>query len=128
MRSFAILGLLVLALVPLGAAGTPIGSGHIALGAPTTSAITTSEANAPVILDSFFVAAPAAGTVVSTQTVDKSGLPYDLDLYFWDADGNYLSDCATDAVDESCAVPAGAALVEVAAYVGVDLDVTVLAG
>lgn len=119
------LALLLLAATPAQASDV-IAEGHIIGGAPTTSALTVAEAAAVENVDSFFFAAPAAGTSITTSTTDNSGLGYDLDFYFWDANGGYIGSCATSAADEVCEVPAGAATGEVAAYLGVDLDVVVL--
>ncbi|HWH44342.1 MAG TPA: hypothetical protein VNT32_06395 [Thermoleophilaceae bacterium] len=116
---------LALALPGTALAGT-VGSGHIAVGSPHTSLISVGEVGIDGV-DSFFLSAPAAGTTITTQTVDHSELGYDLDFYFFAADGSYVdSDCQTAQIDETCVVPAGAADVEVAAYFGADLDVTVV--
>lgn len=101
---------------------TEIASGDILAGSPTTQAIGVEP------VTTFFFDAPAAGTLISTVTTDRSGLGYDIDFYFYDADGGYLSGCTSVGAEESCAVPAGAAQVEVSAWYGVDLHVSVLAG
>jgi hypothetical protein len=122
MRSLAlVLATLAMLALPAAAADTELGSGHILVGSPTTAVIGIPD------VTSLFFATPAAGTIITTSTVDNSGAGYDLDFYFWDAAGGYLSACATEAVDEICEVPAGAAEVEVSAFVGLDLDVTLLA-
>jgi hypothetical protein len=119
------LGLFLLAASPA-SAGT-IASGHITIGAPTTSLLTTSEAGLNQNIDSFFFNAPAAGIVITTDTVDGGELGYDLDFYFFAASGDYVdSDCQTEAADEVCTVPAGAADAEVAAFFGRELDVDVV--
>ena len=73
------------------------------------------------------MAAPASGTLITASAVDNSGLGYDLDLYFFTSAGAFVGQCSTAASDESCRVPAGAQVIEVAAFSGVDLDVTVTA-
>ena len=63
-----------------------------------------------------------------TVTVDNSQTGYDIDLYFFDADGGQLSACETPGEDETdCLVPTGATVVRVNSYLGFDLDVTVWA-
>jgi hypothetical protein len=112
---------------PAAATNHTIASGHITAGAPHTQVLTAAEAGVGDGVDSFFFAAPLAGTLLTTSTVDNGGFGYDLDFYFFDAAGNYVdSDCQTEAPDEFCVVPAGAADGEVAAWLGADLDVNVI--
>lgn len=102
------------------AAATSVGSGHIVAGSPTTMA-TALEG-----VTSFYLAAPLPGTLVSSETIDHGGLGYDIDFYFWSAAGDYLGGCFTAGSEElDCVVPTGAAQIEVSAYFGVELDVTV---
>lgn len=108
------------------AIGDTVAEGHIQAGGPHTALLSVGEATGEEGVDSFFFAAPAEGTVVTTETVNNTDIPYDLDIYWFAEDGSYLSSCATEAADETCAVPAGAAEGEVAAWLGADLDVTVL--
>lgn len=115
LASFAMLAL------PTAVAETELGSGHIVAGSPTTIAFGLAD------VTSLFFAAPEAGTNLTTRTVDNAGIGYDLDLYFYDAAGNYLGGCSTSAADEVCTVPAAAAEVEVAAFYGADLHVTLVA-
>ena len=109
-----------LLLVPAAQAGTEIASGDILVGSPTTEAIGLDG------VTSFFFAAPAAGTVLSTVTTDHSGLGYDIDLYFYGPGDVYISGCVTIGTEETgCVVPAGAVTVEVSAWIGADLHVSV---
>lgn len=114
--------------VPLAGAdtGDTVATGHIEAGGPHTSATTVADATGTEGVDAFFFDPPTAGTTVVTATVDNAGLGYDLDLYFFDGDGEYVGGCATIGGDETCTVPEGAVTGEVAAFAGVDLDVTVL--
>lgn len=70
-----------------------------------------------------------AGTVVQAITTDNSGLGYDVDILFFDADGNSMdASCATEAPDEEpCTVPAGATDMYAHAYMGADLHIVVVA-
>lgn len=119
------LALLTLAAAPAHAAD-PIATGHITVGVPTSTLLSVAEATTVENVDSFFFTAPAAGTLLTTTTIDNSGLGYDLDFYFFDASGAYVDGCSTEAADEVCVVPPGAVTGEVGAYSGVDLDVTVI--
>lgn len=101
---------------------TEIASGDILAGSPATVAVGLEP------VSTFYFDAPAAGTVITTVTTDRSGIGYDIDFYFYDAGGDYISACDSVGAEESCAVPAGAAVVEVSAWYGVDLHVSVLAG
>lgn len=58
-------------------------------------------------------------SAISTSTTSVGGL-HDIDVYWYDANGNFLSgDCATTSTDESCSGPGGAAYAEVVAFTGV---------
>lgn len=103
-----------------------VASGHIEVGGPHTTAVTIAEATGEEGIDAFFFDAPAAGTDIMTQTTDNSGLGYDLDIYWFDGDDNFVEACATGTADETCTVPDGAVTGEVAAFLGADLDVTVV--
>lgn len=126
MRTLLVAAALVVAITPFAHADTVIASGHILVGAPTTALVAASEAGIDGV-DSFsFPVTP--GQVITTSTTDHSELGYDLDFYFFAADGTYVaSECQTVAIDEVCTVPAGAAIGEVAAFFGANLDVDVLA-
>lgn len=127
MRTFFTLALGLLLLAPLAIAqDEPIASGTIKVGSPTISAITVAEAADVEGVDSFFFPAPAAGTVITSVTVDNGGLGYDIDFFFFDAEGNYVaSECQNAGTDEICAVPEGAVTAEAAAWIGADLEVYV---
>lgn len=110
-------------LIPAAAAGTEVASGDILVGAATTQIVGIDG------VTSFFFAAPAAGTVLSTVTTDHSGLGYDIDLYFYGAGDVYLSGCSAFGTEETgCVVPPGATSVEVSAWSGADLHVSVQSG
>lgn len=103
-----------------------VATGHIEAGGPHTALVTVAEATGEEGIDAFYFDAPAAGTSITTQTTDNSGLGYDLDIYWFAEDGSFVESCATEAADETCTVPPGAATGEVAAFLGADLDVTVI--
>lgn len=120
--SLLVFGSLLLALPGLAAApGDVIGEGHITAGTPVTSLITDDITG----LQNFFVDLNGEAAI-ETSTVDNGGLGYDIDVYFYNAAGDYLSGCVGGSGDPVCAVPANAASAEIAALYGVDLDVTVL--
>lgn len=102
------------------ASAATLGAGHITVGSPTTSLLALDNG-----IDGFVLDGAVPGSTISTSTVDNGGLGHDLDLYFYDSSGRYVASCATDAADESCTVPDGASSVEVDAFFGRDLDVTV---
>jgi hypothetical protein len=126
-RRAALLELGIVLALPAGAMAQDVvvASGHITAGSPHTLLATAGEAGVDGI-DSFLFAAPAAGTRLTTRTVDGTDLGYDLDFWFFGADGSVVGDCSTEAADEVCDVPGGAVDAEVSAFQGVDLDVTVL--
>lgn len=69
----------------------------------------------------------AAGSQVYAVTTDRSGVGYDVDIVFFDAEGLGLdSSCATAAPDEPpCTVPPEAASMAAHAWSGVDLHIVV---
>jgi hypothetical protein len=116
----------LLAASPLANASTVVGSGHVAAGdliGATTLFFGVSG------IDGFEldVSSVLAGIVLTTATTDNSGLGFDLDLQFWDANFNDLGGCYDAGSEQSCTVPAGAVWLDVLASQGADLDVDVIA-
>lgn len=117
--------------------GDVVGEGHIAQGSPTAwyrsvAVVTCHMTEAPCVegVDSFLVDAPAAGTVIGTNTTDDVGQGFNLNLFFHSANGNYLGGCGEGPLDQTeaeqtCEVPEGAATAVVDAVWGTDLDVVV---
>jgi len=86
----------------------------ILVGSPTTAVVSDGAGITSYYTD-------VAGSHVTTTTSDDTGMA-DVDLYFYDAAGNYLDGCANDG-EEDCDVPVGAAEVEVAAFLGANIEV-----
>lgn len=117
--------------------GDVVGDGRVAQGSPTAwyrsvAVVTCHMTGAPCVegVDSFLVDAPAAGTVIGTNTTDGGGRGFNLNLFFHDDRGEYLGGCGEDAFDreegdQTCEVPEGAATAVVDAVWGTDLDVVV---
>ncbi|MEO7818481.1 MAG: hypothetical protein ABIS18_04950 [Actinomycetota bacterium] len=108
------------------AAGTQVVEGDVLVGNPGSAIGTGINENLGpsdadgidgvwVTLDAVSTGAGETAGVIAT---DDSGLS-DFDIWFYDADGRFIDDntCAVD-VDESCAVPAGAALAVVDLFLG----------
>lgn len=117
--------------------GDVVGEGQIAQGSPTAwyrsvAVVTCHMTEAPCVegVDSFLVDAPAAGTVIGTNTTDGAEQGFNLNLFFHDDRGEYLGGCGEGALDrtegeQTCEVPQRAATAVVDAVWGTDLDVVV---
>jgi hypothetical protein len=83
---------------------------RITAGGPWTRAASSLDALGVASVDAFWFQAPPANSTVFTRTTAAAQGPYDIDLWFHDADGNPLAapGCATDGAEASCKVPAGA--------------------
>lgn len=105
--------------------GQVVAEGHIAAGSPTTYVRSVTVLTGREGVDSFrWEADLPKGTVLATNTTANQGGPYNVDIYFHDANGSYLGGCnAAGNGEESCEVPEGAAQGTVDAAWGVDLDV-----
>lgn len=110
---------------PTAEAPVRLASGNIVLGGPHVRSFRSLAVLGVPDVDGFFLKAPPPATNVTTVTLDRGGLGYDLDFNFHDASGKWLGGCQTPKPDEVCLVPAAASRVEVAAYAGRDLDVAV---
>ena len=123
---FQILAIAMLAaFVPLGGASSEIGSGHILAGDLIGATMFVGVSG----VDGFEldISNVAPGTVLSTVTTDNSGSGYDLDMQFYDSSFNDLGGCFSSGTEETCEVPEGAAYLDVIAFQGVDLNVSVVA-
>lgn len=120
------------------AAPAIVAEGTIALGSPTTGFRSTNVLQRDALgsapadgLDSFFVETlPAAGAWLWTETTSEAAAPYDVNVYFRDANWTYIdaADCATSAAEEACAVPDGAVHANVDAAAGARLTVRLWTG
>lgn len=134
--TFAIATLALLALTAVPAqASTPLGSGTILLSDFFAPITTTAQEEG---IDGFYVDAPAAGTTITSSTVDAKGLGYDIDFRFYDAQGRHIEPqkenggdpCETRGAEQTCIVPAGlenGGRILVSSKLGAFLEVTVLA-
>lgn len=106
--------------------GDVITEEHITVGSPTTYVRSLTVATGQEGVDSFrWEADLPAGTVLATNTTANQGGPYNVDIYFHEANGSYLGGCNTpEDGDETCSVPEGAVQGTVDAAWGADLDVT----
>jgi hypothetical protein len=129
-RSFVLVALLACThALPPASAHTLIASGDILVGHSGTSIVDLASTTKTNGVDSYwFSYDPEDGARITVEGASRSGLDYDLDVYFFTADWAYLGGCATAAPDESCEFHVFTKIVVVALYEGADVSFVAYTG